>query len=57
MKKDDRVSYEELIEVLEDYHIKEKFSVVAYLIGRRGYVNREDFENIQRLYTEGYLYK
>lgn len=57
MKKEDRVSYEELIEVLEDYHIKEKFSVVAYLIGRRGYVNREDFENIQRLYTEGYLYK
>nr|DAT90083.1 MAG TPA: hypothetical protein [Caudoviricetes sp.] len=57
MKKEDRVSYEELIEVLEDYHIKEKFSVVAYLIGRRGYVNREDFENIQRLYTEGYLNK
>lgn len=57
MKKEDRVSYEELIEMLEDYHIKEKFSVVAYLIGRRGYVNREDFENIQRLYTEGYLNK
>lgn len=50
-----RVSYEELVKVCERDYMKYKFDVVSYLIGYNGMIDEIDWENIQKLYREGYV--
>ena len=54
-KKFKRVSYEELVKVCEKDYMKYKFDVVSYLIGYNGMIDEIDWENIQRLYRDGYV--
>lgn len=50
-----RVSYEELVKVCEKDYMKYKFDVVSYLIGYNGIIDEIDWENIQKLYRDGYV--
>lgn len=50
-----RVSYEELVKVCERDYMKYKFDVVSYLIGYNGIIDEIDWENIQKLYRDGYV--
>lgn len=50
-----RVSYEELVKVCEKDYMKYKFDVVSYLIGYNGMIDEIDWENIQKLYRDGYV--
>lgn len=50
-----RVTFEELVKVCERVYMKYKFDVVSYLIGCNGMIDEIDWENIQRLYRDGYV--
>lgn len=50
-----RVTFEELVKVCEKDYMKYKFDVVSYLIGYNGMIDEIDWENIQRLYRDGYV--
>lgn len=50
-----RVSYEELVKVCEKDYMKYKFDVVSYLIGYNGIIDEIDWNNIQKLYRDGYV--
>ena len=50
-----RVSFEELVKVCEKDYMKYKFDVVSYLIGYNGIIDEIDWNNIQRLYRDGYV--
>lgn len=50
-----RVSYEELVKVCEKDYMKYKFDIVSYLIGYNGIIDEIDWENIQKLYRDGYV--
>ena len=50
-----RVTFEELVKVCEKDYMKYKFDVVSYLIGYNGIIDEIDWENIQRLYRDGYV--
>ena len=51
------MNYSELVNAVEtDLYIKTRFNVVAYLIGYNGGVlTQEDFDNILRLYRDGFI--
>ena len=50
-----RFSFEELVKVCESNYIKYKFDVVSYLIGYNGIIDGIDWENIRKLYRDGYV--
>ena len=52
------MNYSELVNVVEkkSRYLETRFDVVAYLIGRNGgLLTEEDFDNIQRLYQDGFI--
>lgn len=50
-----RVTFEELVKVCEKDYMKYKFDVVSYLIGYNGIIDEIDWNNIQKLYRDGYV--
>lgn len=51
-----QMTYSELVNIIEqEKHIKYKFDVVAFLIGYQGMVTATDFENILKLYDDGFV--
>ena len=50
-----RFSYEELVKVCERDYMKYKFDIVSYLIGYNGIIDEIDWNNIQKLYRDGYV--
>ena len=52
----ERMEYEELAELAKGPgYFYTRFEAVAFLIGYQGSVEKQDFDNIQRLFAEGFV--
>ena len=52
----ERGEYEELAELAKGPgYFYSQFEAVAFLIGYQGYVDKQDFDNIRRLFAEGLI--
>ena len=49
------MSYKELINHIQDYHLKTRFDVVCWLIGYQGTVDMDDLDNIGYAYMQGFI--
>ena len=50
----ERMEYCDLVNMVEEREYRRtRFDVVAYLVGLHGYVDEQDYNNIQRLFAEG----
>ena len=50
-----RMSYGDLVNYVEEHDIKTAFSVVAFLIGYKGYIDVNDYENICKLSSDMFI--
>lgn len=57
LKKGERgMKYSELVNLVEkDKYLEKQMDVVAYLIGYQKKLDTKDFENVIRLYEDGYI--
>lgn len=49
------MSYGELVNYVEEHDIKTAFSVVAFLISYKGYIDVNDYENICKLSSDMFI--
>ena len=50
------MKYSELVNLVEkDKYLEKQMDVVAYLIGYQKKLDTKDFENVIRLYEDGYI--
>ena len=49
------MSYEELINHIQDCCLKTRFDVVCWLIGYQGTVDMDDLDNIEYAYIQGFI--
>lgn len=54
--KNKEMSYSKLVNLIETNNSRySRFDVVSYLIGYKGTVNENDWNNIRRLYLDGFI--
>lgn len=51
----EQMTYSELVNHVERAHLKTKWTVVCWLIGYQKVVTESDWENIMRLYSDGFV--
>lgn len=50
----ERMEYCDLVKMVEEREYRRtRFDVVAYLVGLHGYVDEQDYNNIQQLFADG----